>query len=68
LRLKKNKNKLKEVVCLECNTINTIKLPTLSGTVTFFCKNCGAEIHLVFDRMVLDMELNYPRATDDVHK
>ena len=65
MRFKKNKNKLKEVVCLECNTI---KLPTLSGTVTFFCKNCGAEIYLVFDRMVLDMELNYPRATDDVHK
>jgi predicted RNA-binding Zn-ribbon protein involved in translation (DUF1610 family) len=65
LRLMKNKDKFREVVCPSCNTINTIELPTLGGTVTFFCKNCGEEIHLVFDRTIIDMELKYQRATDE---
>ena len=58
--LKINKAVVKEVKCPQCDVINEIKLLRSGGTITFFCKLCGAEIHLVFDRMILDMELKRP--------
>lgn len=63
-----NKTKFQEVKCAGCETINMIKLPKFGGTVTFFCRNCGAEMHFVFDRTILDMELRYSRATDEGRK
>ena len=68
MSLKENKTKFQEVLCANCYTINIIKLPKFGGTVTIFCKNCGAEIHFVFDRTILDMELRYSRATDESRK
>ena len=47
----------REVKCPECGTINPVELHDLAGTITVFCKECGEEIHLVFDRTVMDMEL-----------
>ena len=29
----------------------------MGGTITIFCKDCGAEIHFVFDRTIMEMEL-----------
>jgi hypothetical protein len=49
-----------EVVCPECRTINPVIFQELGGTITIFCKKCGEEIHLVFDRTVMDMELKRP--------
>jgi len=45
-----------------------IKLPKFGGTVTIYCRNCGAEMHFVFDRSVLDMELKYTRSTEEGRK
>lgn len=59
--LKINKAKVKEVKCPHCNVINEIKLPMSSGNMTFFCRNCGEEIHLVFDRTVLELGLKHRR-------
>ena len=50
----------REVVCPECRTINPVIFQELGGTITIFCKKCGEEIHLVFDRTVMDMELKRP--------
>ena len=47
----------RQVVCPECGTINPVIFQELGGTITIFCKKCGEEIHLVFDRTVMDMEL-----------
>jgi len=59
LGLKINKAQFREVKCPQCNAINKIKLRDSSGTMTFFCKSCGEEIHLVFDRTLLDIELEH---------
>jgi hypothetical protein len=66
--LKENKTKFQEVLFTNCDTINMIKLPKFGGTVTIFCRNCGAEMHFVFDRAILDTELRYSRATDESRK
>lgn len=58
------KFKLKEIQCPECGTMNVLSLRNLSGAITIFCKNCGAEIHLVLSRTLLDMELRHPLARD----
>ena len=50
----------REVVCPECRTINPVIFQELGGTITIFCKKCGEQIHLVFDRTVMDMELKRP--------
>jgi len=50
----------REVVCPECGTINPVIFQKLGGTITIFCKTCGEEIHLVFDRTMIDMELKRP--------
>jgi len=50
----------REVVCPECGTINPVIFQELGGTITLFCKKCGEEIRLVFDRTVMDMELKRP--------
>jgi transcription elongation factor Elf1 len=47
----------REVVCPECGTINPVTFQKLGGTITIFCKACGEEIHLIFDRTAMDMEL-----------
>jgi transcription elongation factor Elf1 len=46
-----------EVVCPECGTINQVLFQKLGGTLTIFCKACGEQISLVFDRTMMDMEL-----------
>jgi len=50
----------REVVCPECGTINPVIFQELGGTITIFCKTCGEQIHLVFDRTMIDMELKRP--------
>ena len=57
--LKINKAQIKEVECPQCNAINEIRLPMSGGTMTFFCKSCSEEIHLVFDRTLMGMELKH---------
>ena len=47
----------REVVCPECGTINSVIFQELGGIITIFCKECGEEIRLVFDRTMMDMEL-----------
>ena len=56
----RRKAKKREVVCPECGTINPIIFHKLGGTLTIFCKKCGEEIRLVFDRTMMDMELKRP--------
>lgn len=58
LRLKTDETKFKEVEFLRCDAINTIRLPKLGGEVTIFYMNFSVEMHLFFDRMILDMKLN----------
>ena len=47
----------REVVCPECGAANPVIFQELGGTITIFCKECGEEIRLVFDRTMMDMEL-----------
>ena len=47
----------REVVCPECGTINPVIFQDIEGIITIFCKECGEEIRLVFDRTMMDMEL-----------
>ena len=51
------KAEAKEVKCPECGTINSVKLREMAGTITIFCKECGKDIRLVFDRTLMEMEL-----------
>ena len=60
MELKINKKNLNRYP--ECKAINSLKLPLSSGFVIFLCVNCGAEIHLVFYRMLLDVRLRHQRS------
>ena len=51
------KSEMREVKCPRCGTVNKVDFHGLSGTITIFCKECGEEIRLVFDRTVMGMEL-----------
>jgi len=51
------KSETREVKCPGCGTVNTVDFHGLSGTKTIFCKECGEEIRLVFDRTMMGLEL-----------
>ena len=50
------KPEIREVTCQRCGTINQAKV-IKSGTQTIFCKGCGEEIKLIYDRTLIGMEL-----------
>jgi len=46
-----------KVKCSGCGTVNQVDFHGLAGTRTIFCKECGEEIRLVYDRTLMGMEL-----------
>ena len=49
---------IREVACQGCGAINTVKVGTYtSGIKTVFCKGCGEEIQLVYERTPAGLEL-----------
>ena len=52
----KEDSETREVKCSECGTINSVPILKIGGTKTIFCKGCGEEITLVFDKTVLGIE------------
>ena len=54
----KREPETREVTCLSCGTINQFQIGTYMGGVkTIFCKNCGAEIKMTYDRTLVGLEL-----------
>ena len=49
-------SEIREVNCPRCRTINQVRIG-MFGTQTIFCKGCGKEIKLVYDRTLMGMEL-----------
>ena len=54
------KSEIRKVACPRCGTINPVKIGT-SGTQTIFCKECGEEIKIIYDRTLVGMELKRSR-------
>ena len=52
----RKKAETREVKCSECGTVNSVPILKIGGTKTIFCKGCGEEINLVFDKTVLGIE------------
>jgi len=51
-------HEIREVNCLGCDTINQVKIGIYaSGIKTIFCKKCGEEIQLTYDRTPVGLEL-----------
>ena len=54
----KREPEIREVTCQSCGTINQVKIGTyMSGIMTTFCKECGEEIQLIYDRTLVGLEL-----------
>jgi len=53
----------RDVTCLNCGTINTVKIG-MSGTQTIFCKGCGDEIKLTSDLTLVGLELKRSKEKD----
>jgi len=51
------KSETREVKCPGCGTVNQVDFYGVGGTITIFCKECGEEIRLVFNRTAMGMEL-----------
>ena len=56
-------SEIREVTCQRCGTINTVRIG-MSGTQTIFCKGCGKEIKLIYNRTLVGLELK--REEDEV--
>jgi len=52
-----SKSETREVKCPRCGTVNQVDFYGVGGTITLFCKECGEEIRLVFERTVMGMGL-----------
>ena len=49
---------MREVICQGCGAINPVKIGKYaSGIMTIFCKGCGEEIQLVYERTPVGLEL-----------
>ncbi len=52
---------IREVTCTECDTINQFEIGMYaSGIKTIFCKECGKEIQLIYDRTPDGLDLKRP--------
>jgi len=49
-------SEIREVTCQRCGTLNPVKIG-MSGTQTIFCQGCGKEIKLIYDRILMGLEL-----------
>jgi len=49
---------MRDVICQGCGAINTVKVGKYArGIITIFCKGCGKEIQLNYDRNPVDLKL-----------
>jgi len=56
------KSGIREVTCPRCGFINQVNIGKYAGGVkTIFCKGCGEEIQLIYDRTLVGMELKRSR-------
>ena len=56
----KREPKIREVTCKSCGTINQVKIGIYaSGIKTIFCKECGKEIQLTYERTLVGLELKH---------
>ncbi len=54
----KREPETREINCPSCGTINQFQIGIYeSGVKTFFCKECGEEIQLIYDRTLVGLEL-----------
>ena len=54
----KREPEIREITCPKCGTINQVKIGKYaSGIMTTFCKECGEEIGLIYDRTRVGLEL-----------
>ena len=54
----KREPEIREINCPKCGTINQVKIGKYSsGIMTTFCKKCGEEIGLIYDRTPVGLEL-----------
>jgi len=61
----KREPEIREITCPKCGTINQVKIGKYSsGIMTTFCKKCGEEIQLIYDRTLDSLELKHKRKED----
>lgn len=54
----KREPETREITCLSCGTINQFNVGIyIGGVKTIFCKECGKEIQLIYDRTMVGLEL-----------
>ena len=61
---------IREVTCRRCGVINPVKIGTYtSGIKTLFCKGCGEEVQLIYNRTPVGLELKHsPERSLDEHQ
>ena len=56
----KREPETREINCPRCGTINQFQIGIYeSGVKTIFCKECGKEIQLTYDRTLVGLELKH---------